>query len=469
MAWSQLELTNTHVSILLISTFLIIYSLFSLFIRNRLYLSEPPLATLIGVVFGPRVLGVVDTVKWGIGDDFTQEFTRIILGVQCLTIGIELPRFFFRKEWRSLAMLLGPIMTFGWLICAGFIYAIFDTGFPTALVISACLTPTDPILAASILSDSQFSERVPLRIRNILSAESGSNDGASFPFLYVGLVILQGSTTGEMLGRWFTITFLWQCVFGVFLGLVIGQTAYVLLRVADERRLIATESYLVFWLLLALFCVGVASTLGTDDFLVCFAAGSVFAQRGWFAESTKQSHLPNVIDLQLNTCVFIYFGARIPWEKFYTTNEAYPYLTPWRLFGFLILVLLFRRLPIILALKPLIPCLRTYREALFVGHFGPMGVGALFLAIEARAQLETDTSLPLPFPPFDLPPHRQRAVDLLWPIVCFVVLGSIVVHGLSTLMISIASHYGRKEGERAPLLGGETDGLGSMVHEEDEE
>lgn len=72
-------------------------------------------------------------------------------------------------------------MTFGWLVCAGFIVAIFKTDIATALLIAACLTPTDPVLAASILSNSQFSSRVPKRLRDMLSAESGCNDGISFP------------------------------------------------------------------------------------------------------------------------------------------------------------------------------------------------------------------------------------------------------------------------------------------------
>lgn len=72
-------------------------------------------------------------------------------------------------------------MTFGWLVTAGFAMLLFKTSFPTALIIGACLTPTDPVLASSILSNSQFSNRVPKRIKDMLSAESGCNDGTSFP------------------------------------------------------------------------------------------------------------------------------------------------------------------------------------------------------------------------------------------------------------------------------------------------
>ncbi len=60
----------------------------------------------------------------------------------------------------------------------------------------------------------------------------------------------------------------------------------------------------------------------------------------------------------------------------------------------------------------------------------------------------------------------EETVELVWPVICFVVLGSTLVHGLSTAGISVGSHLSRKRGERAPLLGQETDGLEAMVHDE---
>lgn len=57
MAWSQLETTPPHITYLTLSAFLISYTLFTTFIRNRLHLSEPPLALLFGIILGPRLLG----------------------------------------------------------------------------------------------------------------------------------------------------------------------------------------------------------------------------------------------------------------------------------------------------------------------------------------------------------------------------------------------------------------------------
>jgi NhaP-type Na+/H+ or K+/H+ antiporter len=465
MAWSQLEPTGPHLAYLLLTAFLITYALFSVSIRNRLHLSEPPLATVFGIITGPRGLNLVTPQEWGFSDDVIQEFTRIVVGVQCFAVGLELPDRYIRQKARALLVLLGPVMAFGWIMCAVFIKLLFDTDVATALTIAACLTPTDPVLAASVLSNSQFSTRVPKRVRDLLSAESGVNDGVSFPFLFLGLSILTRSTRAGMLKKWFLITVLYQCVVGVVVGIVLGHVFNRLFRLAHARETMGRASYLAFYLLLAVFSIGLASTLGVDDFLVAFCAGRGFAHGG--NTPIAETQLPIVIDLLLNSTLFIFFGALIPWSQFSDTLT----ITPWRLVALLALVLAFRRIPIVFALYKarLLPHIRTTTEALFVGHFGPMGVGALFLAVEARAQLETDSSLPLPHPPTNLPAEKQMGVTLIWPIVCFVVLGSTLFHGLSTLAISIGGHFARHEGERAPLIGAEREGLHGMVFDEDED
>lgn len=464
MSWlsEKLEPTAAHYSYLIVSAFLILYALFSQFIRNRLHLSEPPLATLVGVAFGPFGVGVLDPQKSEWGDNITQEVTRIIVGVQVFAVGVELPKAYFSRHWKSVAMMLGPVMVFSWLITAAFIFLLLKTDVATSLIISACLAPTDPVLAASVLADSHFSRRIPRRLRHLLSAESGCNDGVSFPLIFAGLYGLTKHSTGSAIKEWFLSTILWQCLLGLSAGLLIGHYANRALRFAQSRQYIESPSFLVFYFLLAIFSIGFGSIFGLDDFLVAFGAGTGFAWDGWFANKTKSTHLPNTIDLLLNSTMFVYFGAMIPWTRFKST-EGSSNLTPGKLLALLILILLFRRIPVLLALKPWIPDVRTYREALFCGHFGPMGLGALFLSMEARAQLETGTSLADPHPPAHSP--FKHTIDIVWPVVSFIILGSIMIHGFSVAAISISSHYSRRKGEREPLIGSETDGLAHMVHE----
>jgi sodium/hydrogen antiporter len=467
--WSQLEPTPPHIAYVTLSGFLIVYALFSQFIKNNLHLSEPPLAVIFGILLGPYALDIFTPRKWGLDDGIRQEITRVIVGIQCFTVGIELPKFYFTRHWISILSLLGPIMCFSWAITALFAVFVFQIDIPAALIIGACLAPTDPLLAASVLSKSRFSERVPRRLRHLLSAESACNDGVSFPFLYIGLTALNFSSVSDAIKQWFLITVLWQCTLGLLLGLIIGRCANKLLRFSDNRHYISQPSFLVFYLLLAILSVGVGSILGSNDFLITFGAGVGFAHDGWFSKKTKTVPLPTIVEITLNCGMFVFFGSLIPWRCF-LPQDVTPTCSIWRLVFFLVLVLLFRRIPIVIALRRIIPDIRTNHEALFCGHFGPMGVGAVFLAMEARAQLETGTSIPLPRPKDPVPPYsdKVRAINIVWPVVCFVVLGSTMVHGLSVAVLSLGSHFGRPRAERAPLIGAETDAFGSMEHEDDE-
>ncbi|KAJ9301688.1 hypothetical protein DTO217A2_7525 [Paecilomyces variotii] len=459
MAWDQLKPTPLHLSYLILSTFLVFYTLFSTSIKNRLYLAEPPLATALGFLLGPRCTGILQPRAWYLGDHVTQELTRLTIGMQVFVVGLELPQYYCTQHWKSVGMLLGPVMAGGWVVCALFIYLLFDTGIPTALIISACLTPTDPVLAASVLDSS---EETPERIKRLLSAESGSNDGVSFPFLYIGLFILQHGSATEVAKAYLFITILWQCICGITFGLLLGFGGNRALRLAHGRGLISPQYFSLFHIVMAIFCIGLASTLGLDDFLLAFSAGVGFARDGWFSSARSASPPPvALIDLVMNSSTFIYFGALIPWSAI----GELPTITAGRVIGLVILVLLFRRLPFVLAFKRWIPDIKTWKEALFCGHFGPMGVGALFLAIEARAQLEGDIAPPLPRPPENgLDPDVKRAVDIIWPIVCLVVLGSIVVHGFSMSIGRLWYWVCRRKRVKSVLMNGSVEDRGEGAY-----
>jgi Alkali metal cation/H+ antiporter Nha1 C terminus/Sodium/hydrogen exchanger family len=145
---------------------------------------------------------------------------------------------------------------------------------------------------------------------------------------------------------------------------------------------------------------------------------------------------------------FVYYGAIIPWDMM---NAPELTVVPWRLVVIAILILLFRRIPIMLALKPIIPDIRTWREALFCGHFGPIGVGAIFISILARAELETGHTVPLATLPTDPNSPNYTVILAIWPIVSFLILSSvhlalisliaqIIVHGSSIAVFTLGKH-----------------------------
>ncbi|GKU03797.1 cpa1 family monovalent cation:h+ antiporter [Fusarium langsethiae] len=435
MAWSHLDITKPHLVYIILGGFTSLFMLCSSVIKERMYIGEATVATLCGVIFGPHAANLIDPQSWGSTDIVTVEFSRIVLVVQCFAVGVELPKFYMERHWKSVVFLLIPVMTFGWLITSLFIFwMIPPLDWLDSLVVAACVTATDPVLASSVVGKGKFAKRVPKHLRDLLSAESGCNDGMAFPFIYLSLYLIQFKRDAQDVSFHFVVyVLLYECIFGAVYGFVIGYIARHGIRYAEKRDLIDRESFLVFYFVVALWCAGSGSILGMDDLLVGFAAGVGFSNDGWFGEKTEESHVSNVIDLLLNLTYFVYFGTIIPWEQF---NNGVFGLVAWRLVVIAIFVLLFRRIPIMLALKPFIPDVKTWREALFAGHFGPIGVGAIFVAILARAELEHEEPVPLA----QLPPENTEHYELIylvWPIVCFLVVTSILVHGSSIAVFTL--------------------------------
>ena len=102
-------------------------------------------------------------------------------------------------------------MAIGWVVCAGLIYALIPPlNFVSSLAIAACLTPTDPILAAAVVGGKFAEKHVPGHLRHLLYAESGCNDGAAFPFLFIALYFILETDDRVAIEKWFYIT--WACM-----------------------------------------------------------------------------------------------------------------------------------------------------------------------------------------------------------------------------------------------------------------
>ena len=435
MAWEQLSINRPHLAYIILGGFTSLFMLCSLFVKEKLYIGEATVATICGIIFGPHAANLFDPGEWGNVDQITLECSRIVLVVQCFAVGVELPKAYMERHWRSVVFLLIPVMTFGWLATSLFIWWMIEPlTWLESLCCAACVTATDPVLASSVVGKGKFAKRVPKHLRDLLSAESGCNDGMAFPFIYLSLYLMfYRPDASKVAYQWICFTILYECIFGAVYGFLLGYIARHAIKWAESRELIDRESFLVFYFVLALFCAGTGSTLGLDDLLVGFAAGVGFSNDGWFTHKTEESHVSNVLDLLLNLAYFVFLGAIIPWQLY---NAPELGITPWRLVVIAIFVILFRRIPIMMALKPFIPDIRTWREALFAGHFGPIGVGAIFAAILTRAELETETVTPLA--ELSGPgAHHYYIIQIIWPLTTFLVVSSILVHGSSIAVFTL--------------------------------
>ncbi|KAF8907732.1 Sodium/hydrogen exchanger family-domain-containing protein [Mucidula mucida] len=433
MRFYPFEVNVPHLAYSLLGGFIVLFGMFSLLLRERLYIGEACWAFVFGIIIGPNCAGIFDPHSWAGGDEdvvntVTLEFTRVVLAVGVFAIGVELPKAYMKRHWKSLFFLLAPVMTWGWFVSAGLIYALIPgLNFLSSLAIAACLTPTDPILAAAVVGGKYADKHVPAHIRHLLAAESGCNDGAAFPFLYIALyLIIDNHNVGEAIKDWFLILWLYQVILGVVIGASLGIGFRYLMKFCERHNLIDRHSYVAQYISLALFATGVTALLGSDDLLSSFACGTAFAWDGFFNRQTEESNFSSVIDLLFNIAAFVYVGAWMPFDKF---SDAELTLTVWRLIVLAICILILRRLPVVLALYKWIPDIKTFREAIFSGHFGPIGIGGVFISTLAAEVLHKNVEHP------DEQTHLLE--ESIQPIVAFMVLTSILIHGLSIPSFSL--------------------------------
>ena len=163
-----------------------------------------------------------------------------------------------------------------------------------------------------------------------------------------------------------------QVVLGIVFGALLGFGFRHLMKFCERKDLIDRQSYVAQYVSLAVLTIGATTLLGSDELLAAFSCGTAFAWDGFFNKQTEESVFSSVIDLLFNIAAFVFVGAWMPFNDF--SNETLT-LSVWRLLVIGILVLILRRLPVIVGLYKFIPDIKTFREAVFSGHFGPMGIG----------------------------------------------------------------------------------------------
>ncbi|KAH8820463.1 Sodium/hydrogen exchanger family-domain-containing protein [Xylogone sp. PMI_703] len=430
-----LAITNFNIVCSVLGGFITVFGLVSYLFKEKFYLSEALISLVAGVIFSPKVTNCVKPLEYTGSqanlDAVTLYFSRLVLGVQLVLAGVQLPSRYLLKEWKPLALLLGPVMTTMWLASSLLIWGLVPhLSFLHALAIGACVTPTDPVLSNSIVKGKFADKNVPKDLQKIIIAESGANDGLGYPFLMLPLYIIKYTGDGGLgehgnvataVGLWFGETLGYTILLSVIYGSTIGWIAKELLHWAEEKRFVDRESFLVFAIALALFIVGTCGMVGSDDVLACFVAGNVFTWDDWFRLETLDDSLQPTIDMLLNLSIFMWFGAVCPWSSFGSASIIPTY----RLVFLGILILLLRRLPVVFAMHKLIHHIEEVRQAIFVGFFGPIGVSAVFyiyVSLEFLDGIVVDG-----VQREDVAQLRETLLVIVW----FLAICSIIAHGLS--------------------------------------
>ncbi|KAL2201946.1 hypothetical protein CC79DRAFT_1345125 [Sarocladium strictum] len=466
-----------------VCTFILLYGIISVKIKAKWYLGEALPAVLIGVLLGPVAAKFIDTERWGSASPgqtgaITLGLMRVMIGVQLVIAGYQLPAKYQALRWKEMFLLLIPVMTIMWLCTTLCILAtVPKVTLLAALVIGSCVTCTDPILSQAIAKGPFADKYVARPLREIISSEAGANDGFGFPFLMLATFLIrhasghdpvshserdlssenlvsravtatittsaslmkrsgevgrQGGGPGVALTNWLVETWLYQILMSVAIGLIVGFAAQFALRYALRRQWVDSESYLLYPTAIGLWLLSICGLVGTDDLLACFVAGNALNWDGAFLRETEERHdeVNSVMDVLLNFGGFMYIGAIMPFDQFINPEAG---LTIGRLMGLGVLVIIFRRIPsIFMSYKLMGNVCTNWKEALFMGYFGPIGAGAVFYVEHTRHL----------FP--ELGEGDEEETDLvraMVPVVYWLVLFSIVVHGLSIPALNLAYSY----------------------------
>jgi NhaP-type Na+/H+ or K+/H+ antiporter len=410
-------LSALNTALLVIGALVIAVGLFSELVKR--IVAPPVLAFLVGVLLGPAVFGVLDPFTWGNEETILEEAARLTVAVAVMGVALRLPAGYPFSRWRSLMVMLGLVMPFMWLSSGLLTYLVLGSPFWVAMLVGAVVTPTDPVVASSIVQGNVAEENLPARIRHLLSGESGANDGLAYPFVFLPILVLQ-VPAGEVLSHWLLKTVLWEVVGATACGVVIGYAAGKVLEWTVKKGTAGRPSFLAYTLALTLAVLGGAKLIGTDGILAVFVAGIALNMTTSAETRGAQQDVQEAVNRFFILPIFVLLGLTLPWEKWAGLGWAGLVLV-----GF---ILLLRRLPAVVALSPLVPETQKARDVFFLGWFGPIGVAALYYAT--------------------LSVHEADAKQA-WVVGSLAISASVLVHGLTAGPLT--SLYGRlarvEEGE----------------------
>jgi len=409
-------MNELNVALVAVGGLVLLIGLVSDLFRRTWWTSEPLVALVCGILLGPAVFGLLHPDRWGIAQEtLIEQAARLTLAIGLMGVALRLPKNYAFHHWRSLLVLLLPVMFLMW-VCSGLlVYFILNLPFWEAMLAGAAITPTDPIVASSIVTGVVARENLPGRLRHILSAESGWNDGLGYPFVLLVILMLQRAPT-EAISHWFTRVLMWEVGAAILLGALLGYLAGRLLEWAEEKHTIEHVSFLGYTIALSLTVLGATKLIGTDGILAVFVAGLIFSnaiegnekaqQKGDAIEGNEKAQQKNVqeaINRFFTLPIFILLGLVIPWQQWWALG--------WKGLILVVVVLLLRRLPAILLLNRLIKPLKNTPDVLFMGWFGPIGVSALYYA--------------------GLSLHKT-GVESVWVVCSLMICASLIVHGLTS-------------------------------------
>jgi NhaP-type Na+/H+ or K+/H+ antiporter len=334
---------------------------------HRSFLSMTALFVVAGFVLGEGGAGVLE---FDAESGFVEGLATVALIVILFRDGLEVEAEMLQKAWRLPARKLVVAMPVTCILVALVTHALTDLGWTESFLLGALLSPTDPVLSSSVVTNP----RVPRLVRHSLNLESGLNDGLALP-----AVLAFSAALATDQGDFVWYEFVLQDVgLGFAYGLVLGfAAAWIMPR---GRGVIGTgipdhhKSLYVLGVAFATYGVTVAEPSG-NGFIAVFVCAIVLGIRRSDLAHTFSERADDIVEI-VKLGIFVVFGALLTFDSLFADG--------WAAVGIVAFTLLLAR-PIAIAVALVGTRLDLATKA-FMAWFGPKGVATMAFSIFVLGQ-----------------------------------------------------------------------------------
>ena len=330
---------------------------------GRWYVAPALIFVLLGMALGPFGL---DWLHAGPGTEgytvLAQLALTVILFVQASALDV---RQVLRRGEISFRLIIGIPLTIALnTFVALLVLPVLSVW--EAVCLAAIVAPTEAAIIHALLTD----RRIPERVRHALSVESGLYDGLALAALLAALAVASAEGDADP-GKWAWFAFRVEVV-SIVVGVGIGLAGGLLVNWSRRRSWLDDTWAQLAALAIALICFEVGESLHASGFVAAFTAGLAFAHASRVqGASPIGTQVCGAAAQLLELMVFAMFGA-------FAVIDGWRQST-WQVVVFALVALFAVR--VITVLVALTGTSLPFSDRLFIGWFGPRGIGTLVLGL----------------------------------------------------------------------------------------
>jgi sodium/hydrogen antiporter len=280
---------------------------------RRSFLSLTALFVVCGFALGE---GGVDVLGFDAGSGFVQALAIVALVVILFRDGLEVEAEMLQTAWRLPLRKLVLAMPITAVIVACAARLLTDLGWGECFLLGALLSPTDPVLSSSVVTNP----RVPRLVRHSLNLESGLNDGLALPAVLAFSAALR---LGEDDFVWWEFV-LQDVTLGFVFGLAIGYLASVALpRARGLGESIPDHQKSLYALGTAFATYGIAVGLPPEGngLIAVFVCAITLGIRRPDLRTTFEARADDIVEI-VKLGVFVVFGALLTFDGLFGDGLA---------------------------------------------------------------------------------------------------------------------------------------------------